>query len=848
MNKIKINSNPYMKEINYSQYNHQTNDWEDVKYRNPDSKLRDVESSKTFLPFKIHEILGIIASEYGTKDEKVQVVFEGTQEEYAEVKTTCESPEFVDRLELIKSSNYLENARFIFEDTKDVFEDVEPVIKRIVRDDVETISNLEKVSDALKDIIPICVFGNYSAGKSTFINALVGYEYLPSGGDPVTAKIYKISRSQQQDSASIDFWLDNEPYKLTFEGSEFRVRSGNVSSMLMNEIIAAIEACDETDLVSKISNTLEILNSYERKNRSETHLGSVIEIKAHFSKEGILGQTLNNFVIFDTPGSNSASNLDHSLVLGEALKGFSNGIPVWVTTYDSIDSDDNAALCKRISEIEALDNRFTMIVVNRADMADLPEGGFNKEDIQNILEYNSVDKMYSGGIYFVSSIMGLGSKNEDNLRDKFYRKTFRTLKDLYCDPEDEDYSTLYIYNIMPEQIKERAVAYSKDCSDLVYANSGLLSVEMEMESFATKYAAYNKCQMVKMFLEQVVKETSKRIERRTSDLKRTREARQNELDETKASLITIIENEETEKEKEFDKSSKDFTKSYVDANFDYKLSVDKLEGIDSENRQKNQDINNLQKQEEVLADAKTRMWEHFKTSGKSLFTGSFIESVKVVKDDYKEVKEMKQQKEEAEKESDRNASDETIKAVIEQYKYNIVEANEKLSKELREFWHDRTQELKSTLIAIVTDSDALTDGQRRALSEIIMDYKDIELNDDAENIFIKKKFLRGNVLGLKLNDDERLNIKRLTSIYNDRIEESVQQMSTRMNDNYYTSYKPWVQNLHATIENNIVDYNPKLRSMSDMIGEETEKITELENDQDTIERSLAAIEEMMAWK
>ena len=41
-------------------------------------------------------------------------------------------------------------------------------------------------------VIPICVFGNYSAGKSTFINALIGREVLPSGGDPVTAKIYKI--------------------------------------------------------------------------------------------------------------------------------------------------------------------------------------------------------------------------------------------------------------------------------------------------------------------------------------------------------------------------------------------------------------------------------------------------------------------------------------------------------------------------------------------------------------------------------------------------------------------------------------------------------------------------------
>jgi len=47
-----------------------------------------------------------------------------------------------------------------------------------------------------------------------------------------------------------------------------------------------------------------------------------------------------------------------------------------------------------------------MIVLNKADCSDLPEDGFSAKQVQNILEYNSVEKMYAGGIYFVSSIMG----------------------------------------------------------------------------------------------------------------------------------------------------------------------------------------------------------------------------------------------------------------------------------------------------------------------------------------------------------------------------------------------------------------------------------------------------------
>ena len=57
-----------------------------------------------------------------------------------------------------------------------------------MKEDFSVKRGLNKVSQALDDVIPLCVFGNYSAGKSTFINALIGVELLPSGGDPVTAK------------------------------------------------------------------------------------------------------------------------------------------------------------------------------------------------------------------------------------------------------------------------------------------------------------------------------------------------------------------------------------------------------------------------------------------------------------------------------------------------------------------------------------------------------------------------------------------------------------------------------------------------------------------------------------
>lgn len=192
MTRIKIISNPYNREIRYKVYNDSSQQWDDLQEKNPNSRLREDESGKAFLPFKIKDIVDVIVAEYATRDSAIEIIFEGTSDEYSDLQEVCRE---YDNIQLTRSGKYLENARFICKEAKETFEIVQPIIASIIRDDQDVIRDLNKVSDALKDIIPICVFGNYSSGKSTFINALIGNEILPSGGDPVTAKIYKISKS-----------------------------------------------------------------------------------------------------------------------------------------------------------------------------------------------------------------------------------------------------------------------------------------------------------------------------------------------------------------------------------------------------------------------------------------------------------------------------------------------------------------------------------------------------------------------------------------------------------------------------------------------------------------------------
>lgn len=245
---IKIISNPYTRQIRFLSCKEQSEQWEEIKVSNVNSKLREDESGRIFLPFRIKEIIDTIISEYYINGKKVNIQFEGIQDEYTEVENVCTEESVSDKVELSRTHTILENARIVFTPTKEIFSKVQPIIEKIVKDDVNVCNDLNKVSDALKDIIPICVFGNYSAGKSTFINALIGGEVLPSGGDPVTAKVYKIERSKYDDNAKIRFSYRNEKFEILFEGTNYHLLEGNSNNELIQSVFNAIAESKTTNM------------------------------------------------------------------------------------------------------------------------------------------------------------------------------------------------------------------------------------------------------------------------------------------------------------------------------------------------------------------------------------------------------------------------------------------------------------------------------------------------------------------------------------------------------------------------------------------------------------------------
>ena len=263
------------------------------------------------------------------------------------------------------------------------------------------------------------------------------------------------------------------PIDLEFDGGVYRIIKGDPECDLLIKVKEGLALVQDQELPVVVNAALEIINAHEKEDGEEINISNLIQVEVPFSPTGILGQSQNNFVIFDTPGSNSASNKDHVEALKAALAGFSNGIPVWVANRDNLDSQDNENLCNLVQQIKALDGRFTMIVVNKADSARLPREGFSAREVKNIMEYSSVEKMYAAGIFFVSSIMGLGAKTKGVFKDEYLMQEYYMRQPAYETPGSPFYTTLYKYNIMPEQIKEEMSLLCTEHPALVYANSGL---------------------------------------------------------------------------------------------------------------------------------------------------------------------------------------------------------------------------------------------------------------------------------------------------------------------------------------------------------------------------------------
>ena len=634
------------------------------------------------------------------------------------------------------------------------------------------------------------------------------------------------------ETATISFKYSNYEVKIIINSNDYTINSDEKT--IISIIADAIKSISEESLAKKVNKCLEVINN------QGSVVDDLINIEIPFAN-GPLKDTKHSFVIFDTPGSNADSFQEHFQVLEKAMKELSNGVPIFVSEFKELDTCDNKNLFTKIKEIDQIDSRFTMIVVNKADSANIKDDTFDDNTVQLILSESVPRNLYSSGIYFVSSIMGLGAKNQGHFIDDHAEEFFEDNYLKYSKPDSKRYKELYKYDIMPDQIKRSIVDASLSSDDLIYANSGLLAIEHEIVNFADKYSAYDKCKQSNRYIDKIIDYTQTELNNAQKTSEKEREELEDTLEQNKKELIDNMEHKCNE-------LSKEFANSYNDGMND-ELTSDQFIYSDEDMRKLEQSILHQKQKEHKYSEkikdvqkAGSAIIDSIGDIGKKPVGDYFKNVGDDIKDAYEKMKIVRA----AKVNSDKDTVNEMMKKVSDDFNDRSDNAIHSLDCASRQYWEEKANEIKEELVKIISNSTTLEDEKKQELKDIIITYGDIEFKDDTK--FKKAEFqVKLHLLWLVI-DFNKVDIGKLTETYNKNYSNSINDAYNILKQSHKRSFKLWRKLLVDKLRNNIVSYNPKLLSLSQQIEKETKIIEELIDTEETLKNYNEEIISLMDWK
>lgn len=521
---MEIVCDPFEKKINYYWYD--TNKEMYIEVDQKESKLAKSEYVKTTIRRRAHEIINIINNDYNVGNIGLEISFVGTDDDFKELCSAIELYGGDANITCIKSERYYNTAAEVMPKIKKEFSEISEILERYSEEQGKKL--LEKYNDTIRPSIALCVMGLYSAGKSAFINSIIGREVLPSSGQPTTGKIYEIHCDKIY---QIGFRYKNREYKLAFEGDKYNP-NGNFESEIIEKLQGIVKSNDTHDELWHMHEALKILNK-------DKEISDIIEIRLPFKTIDLLTDEFE-FVIYDTPGSNSEQNPQHFNILKSAIEEQTNALPIFVTRYETMSAEDNKKILKQIDETEnSLDGINTIVVVNRADENAMEE----LEALKKGDYISTITKWKSTHIFFVSSVLGIASKKE-NPDDKEKWITLGMYKSYKNSKEDvlSGEMKLYKYNVVDNRdVVNIELLPSEDKNIKLYRNSGLEAVEHEINEYAERYALYYKCQQAFEYLKRAIDLCEKELKYKEQEQEKKLSTLKNSLADTSRKLIDELE-------------------------------------------------------------------------------------------------------------------------------------------------------------------------------------------------------------------------------------------------------------------------------------------------------------------
>ncbi|MBQ8922211.1 MAG: dynamin family protein [Oscillospiraceae bacterium] len=787
MMKMMMICDPYEKTMDYLWFDESEGKYIDMSERSDIfSELTNAKYTRDVtLQSRADEIVKIIDN-LDPSDLGIEVHFIGTQDDFDDLKRVVELFYESKNIFCIKEPPFFLDAEYALSNIKTRFSEVEGILSEYKEDAiVELLNSYEKT---IKPDLAICIMGLYSAGKSAFINSLVGAELLPSASDPTTAKVCKI---QCRDSYTISVYVNGCQYSVNFD-SDIPVIAGE-----NDEVKAMIQAQIQNgkDTIAKMYHYLKFLNA-NRPFGEMFNDGELITVTLPYVNT-LLPTDKFDFVIYDTPGSNSASNREHFRVLNEALTVQTNALPIILTTPDTMDNTDNDALLNLLHTHESkLDTTNGLIVINKADDKGPRSLGEKRDKIDGL----KLTKWKSTRIFFVSSILGLASKKENPHEESswFDLDTFEIFEknsSLY----ESDERKLYTFNIIDRSRQfDYELTEQDGVNTLLLYNSGLASIELELANYARRYAQYVKCHEAIRYL-------------KTASDKCAENVRNIEAAQTDALAKATREFEEKKKQ-------------IVDS-----MSVQRKAVVS-----KAADFFRM----EVL-----KVYEEFKARNK-IYTTFGTRSNSSIYVDFQQKWNSLKAVAIANGGDEKQALQQMQTYVTEQLNNLLNAVSAETNCENEAFWETRTTVFQKILRTIITDSKKLNQAQKKILDAVVLDMSDMETERVEFDLREHKGIRMGIIPFIPIGKENYNNsgccrnfLAEFERLVKERIE-AVKNQNTEVFDN-------WCGKVISSVSEKISTFNEELREAERKIAALQKDVDEKKSHAQLLQETTQYIESLL---
>ena len=370
------------------------------------------------------------------------------------------------------------------------------------------------IDEALNDRTPLVFIGKGSTGKSSVINALIGAEVLPTGDGTTTEAVCEII--PDEDRFEVSYRYGNSVCKLDFN------KSKEEAELSLKNAFGIEAGFDTENPYDWVYQAVELINKQEEITN--------FQIRIPFKN---LTEISKKIVIYDTPGPDSKTRVNHKNVLNEALSHFVKGVAVFVTSPTEIEKTNLRSFLKEYTEnaaelLKILNVNAGIVIINGADKSNIEKINMGKksrkehlqkgEDDVTRLEFQfEQDRM----IYFSSPYaLGINKSADDIWRDsKFDEINYNDGKGptKVYDPNNKFYLHLATVAELPllrkkaviDAYQEAEQRYQNDKSEdnrreLIAHNSGLRALEYEIGFVVNELSICNLCEQAKKQLESVL--------------------------------------------------------------------------------------------------------------------------------------------------------------------------------------------------------------------------------------------------------------------------------------------------------------------------------------------------------